>query len=87
MSLWDEKWAKRLFQILPFYNTFIEKPRIIYWKSIDLLYEIPFYDKLSIATISQTFQRSARNYKIEIIVLYLNLKLINQALKTCLKTY
>ena len=28
MNLWDEKEAKRLFQELPFYNTFIEKPHI-----------------------------------------------------------
>ena len=28
MSFWHEKEAKGLFQELPFYNTFIEKPRI-----------------------------------------------------------
>ena len=28
MSLWNEKEAKRLFQILPFYNVLIEKPKI-----------------------------------------------------------
>ena len=28
MSFWDEKQAKESFQILPFYNIFIEKPEI-----------------------------------------------------------
>ena len=28
MSFWNEKEAKGLFQELPFYNTFIEKPYI-----------------------------------------------------------
>ena len=28
MSSYDEKQRKELFQILPFYNTFIEKPKI-----------------------------------------------------------
>ena len=28
MSFWDENEAKRLFQELPFYNTFIGKPHI-----------------------------------------------------------
>ena len=59
--------SKRLFQIVPFYNTFIEKPRIKHLKNIDLLHELPFYDELSIAEISQAFKAYARNYKIEII--------------------
>ena len=42
MSYWDEKEAKRLFQELPFCNTFTEKQRIKRLKKIDLLYEIPF---------------------------------------------
>ena len=29
MSSWDDKGARRLFQKLPLYNTFIEKPKII----------------------------------------------------------
>ena len=35
MSFWDEK---ELFKELPFYNTFIEKPRIKRFKNIDLLH-------------------------------------------------
>ena len=67
MSFWNDKEAKRLFQILPCYNTFIQKPRIKHLKSIDLLHKLPFYDELSIAKISQAFKRFARTYKIEII--------------------
>ena len=67
MSFWNDKEAKRLFQILPCYNTFTQKPRIKHLKSIDLLHKLPFYDKLNIAKISQAFKRFARTYKIEII--------------------
>ena len=41
---WD---AKKLFQILLFYNTFIEKPDIKKLSSTKLLQELPFYDELS----------------------------------------
>ena len=51
---------------LPFYNIFIEKPRIKRLKNIDLLHELPIYDKLT-EKISKTFKRYARNYRIEII--------------------
>ena len=67
MSFWDEKEAKRLFQGLPFYNLLIEKRRIKRVKNIDLLDELPFYDELSIAKISQAFKRYARSYTVEII--------------------
>ena len=48
----DEKKGKRLFQKLPFYNVLIEKPLIKHLKNIDLLHELPFYDKLTIVKIS-----------------------------------
>ena len=56
MSFWDKKEAKRLFQELLFYNVLIEKPHIKCIENIDLLYELPFYHKLSIVEISQTFK-------------------------------
>ena len=65
MSFWDEKEAKRLFQKLPLYNDLIEKLRIKHLKNVDLLHELPFYDKLSIVKISKTFKGHARSYKIE----------------------
>ena len=49
---WD---AKRLFQILPFYNTFIEKPEIKKSSNIKLLQELPLYDELSIVKSSNAF--------------------------------
>ena len=67
VSYWNEKEAKRLFQELSFYNGLIEKPHIKPLKNIDLLYELPFYDKLSIVKISEAFKRYARSYKVEIV--------------------
>ena len=67
MSFWDEKEAKKIFQELPFYNVFIEKPRIKRLKNIDLLHELPFYDELSIVKISEAFKRYARSYRVEIV--------------------
>ena len=36
------------FKGLPFYNKFIEKPKIKCLKNVDLLAEQPFYEQLSI---------------------------------------
>ena len=36
-------------------------------QNIDLLHELPFYDKLSIEKISEAFKRYAKSYRIEII--------------------
>ena len=35
---WNEKEAKQLFQILPFYNVLTEKPKIKHFSNIELLY-------------------------------------------------
>ena len=35
------------FKALPFYNTYIKKPKIKRLKNIDLLSELPFYEELS----------------------------------------
>ena len=67
MNFWDEKEAKGLLQELPFYKTFIEKPRIKLLKNADLLHELTFYGKLSIEKISEAFKGYARSYKTEII--------------------
>ena len=58
---WD---AKKLFQILPFYNTFIEKPEIKKLSSIKLLQELPFYDELSIVKSSDAFSGYERRLKL-----------------------
>ena len=64
MSFWD---AKKLFQILPFYNAFIEKPEIKKLSNIKLFQELPFYDELNVVKKSSAFSGYARCYKIEIV--------------------
>ena len=64
MDYWDKK---KLFQILPFYNTFIEKPEIRKLSNLKLLEEFPFYDELNIVKSSNTFSGYATSCKIEIV--------------------
>ena len=45
MSFWD---VRKSFQILPFYNALIEKPKIRHLSNIELLHELLFYDELSV---------------------------------------
>ena len=62
------KWnAKKLFQILPFYNSFIEKPEIKKLSNTKLLQELPFYDELNVVKSSNAFSGYARSYKVEIV--------------------
>ena len=61
---WD---AKKLFEILPFYNTFIEKPEIKKLSNIKLLQELPFYGKLNIVKNLNAFSGYARSYKVETV--------------------
>ena len=65
-EFWNEKQAKELFQILPFYNVLTEKPKNKHLSNIELLHELLFYDELSVVEI-YAFKRYARSYKIEII--------------------
>ena len=58
---------KKLFQILPSYNTFIESPTIKKLNNVELLQQLPFYDELNIVKSSNAFSRYARSYKVEII--------------------
>ena len=59
--------CKKLFQILPFYNKFIEKPEIKKLSNIILLQELPFHDELSVVRSSNAFSGYARSYKEEIV--------------------
>ena len=62
------KWnAKKVFQILPFYNSFIEKPEIKKLSNTKLLQELPFYDELNVVKSSNAFSGYARSYKVEIV--------------------
>ena len=57
----DKRKAKRLSQELPFYNVTIEKPNIRGLEKIDLLQELPFYDRLNTYEISRAFGWYARS--------------------------
>ena len=61
---WD---AEKLFQILPFYNSFIERPEIEKLSNVKLLQELPFYNDLSIVKNNSAFTGYARSYKIEVV--------------------
>ena len=61
--LWDES---EIFKILPFYNTFTERPKITKWNNVELLKELPFYNELSIVKNKTAFSGYARSYVIEI---------------------
>ena len=56
MNFWKKKEAKRLSQELPFYDKFVEKPRIKRLKNLDLLHALSFYNKLDIEKISKTLK-------------------------------
>ena len=58
---------KKIFQALPFYNTFIEKPKIKKLSSVELLKKLPFYDELKIAKNKTAFSGYAISYKIEVV--------------------
>ena len=55
------------FKELPFYNSFIEKSKIKRLTNINLLAELPFYERLSIIKTDQAFSGYARSYKVEIV--------------------
>ena len=56
-----------VFKELPFYNVYIEKPKIKRLTNINLLAELPFYERLSIIKTDQAFSGYARSYKVEIV--------------------
>ena len=58
---------KKIFQIVPFYNTFIERPEIKKLSNVQLLKELPFYDELNIVKNNRAFSGYVRSYKIEIV--------------------
>ena len=64
VTYWD---TKKLFQILPFYNTFIEIPKIKKLSNVKLLQELPFYDELRIVKNPNAFSGYARCYYVEIV--------------------
>ena len=67
MNFRDEKEAKRLVDVIPFYNVPFEKPDVKRLNNVDLLNELPFYDELSVVKTSKAFREYARSYSTEII--------------------
>ena len=59
--------ANKVFQILLFYSTFIDKPDVKKLNNVELLKELPFYDEMSIVKNKTVFSGYGRSYKIEII--------------------
>ena len=59
--------ANRIFKILPFFNTYIEKPEVKKLNNLQLLKELPFYGELSIIKNKTAFSGYAQSYKIEIV--------------------
>ena len=55
------------FKELPFFNVSIDKPNIKRLSDINLLAEVPFYERLSVIKIDQAFSQYARSYKVEIV--------------------
>ena len=54
------------FKELPFYNKYIEKPKIKRLKNIDLLSELPFYEELNVIKTDHAFEEYAMSYKVEL---------------------
>ena len=56
-----------IFKILPFYNSYIERPKIKKLNNVQLLKELPFYDELTIVKNKTASSGYAVSYKIEIV--------------------
>ena len=57
--------ANTIFQLLPFYDSYIEKPKIKKLNNVQLLKELPLYDELNIGKDKTAFNGYAKTYKIE----------------------
>ena len=56
--------ANKIFQLLPFYDSYIEKPKVKKLNNIQLMKELPFYDELSIVKNKTAFSGYVKTYKI-----------------------
>ena len=54
------------FKELPFYNKYVEKPKIKRLKNIDLLSELPFYEELNVIKRDRSFRGYAMSHKVKI---------------------
>ena len=67
MTVLSKIYEANSFKELPFYNSFIEKPKIKRLTNINLLAELPFYERLSVIKTDQAFSGYAKSYKVEIV--------------------
>ena len=51
----------------PFFNTYIEKPKMKSFKNIDLLSELPFYEQLTLIKTNHAFGGYAISFEVDII--------------------
>ena len=61
---WGES---EIFKILPFYDSYIERPKIKNLNNLQLLKELPFSDELNIVKNKTAFSGYGRSYNIEIV--------------------
>ena len=54
------------FKELPFYNKYIERPKIKRLKNTDLLSQLPFYEELNVINTKHAFRGYAMSYKVEV---------------------
>ena len=55
------------FKELPFYNKYVQKPRVKRLKSIDLLSELPFLKELNVIKTNYAFKGYAMSYKVKLV--------------------
>ena len=55
------------FKELPFYKTYIEKPKLKRLKNIDLLSELPLYEELNMIKTDDAFKGYSMSYKVELV--------------------
>ena len=63
--LWD---ANKIFQILPFYSTYIEKYKVKKLNNVQLIKELPFSDELSIVKNKTAFRGYAKAIKLNLLI-------------------
>ena len=58
--MWNET---EIFKLLPFYNSYIDIPKIKKLSNLQLLKELPFYDELNIVKNKSAFNDHAQTYR------------------------
>ena len=51
----------------PFYNKYVQKPRVKRLKNIDLLSELPFLEELNVIKTNYAFKGYAMSCKVELV--------------------